>query len=324
MTDQEPRSEAPRLGDQLPRRRLGRSELNVPAFAMGGYPLGVEQPDEDEAIATVQYAVDQGIDYLDTSPMYGDSERRIGLALEGYDREKLVISTKTGSHPQRRGDYSYDGTMWSVENSLKLLKTDYLDLVLVHDVNVLHPEQLKPVLAPHGALDALEALKAQGVIRAIGLGQRDFEIHRQAIETDRFDVILTFNNYHPLDTSAADWLLPLAEAHDVGVLNGAVMAHGLLTGEDPDEIVARRAFAESVTRLLPAARKLYAFCRRWEVPMAAVLFQFSMRQPLIDCTLCGPKSRAEMAENLHAATMALPEELWAELAALDLPSIVEA
>jgi aryl-alcohol dehydrogenase-like predicted oxidoreductase len=306
-------STAKKLGKTLLRRRLGRSELIVPAFSLGGYPLGWGgAEDERAAIEAVQCAIEQGLDYIDTSPGYGDSQRRIGLALEGVPRESLIISTKTGTHPARPQDYCWDATMWSVEESLRLLKTDYLDLLLVHD-----PRDIEPVFAPRGALEALEQLKEQGVIRAIGLGQKRFDYHQRAIECGRFDVILTFNNYHPLDVSALDWLLPLAAEHDVGVLNGAAMAHGLLTGEDPDLIAARGDIGNQA-EMLPDARRLYRWCQEKGLSMPALIFQFCMRQPLIHCTLTGVKNRAELEENLRAAALPLPESTWDELAALGL------
>jgi aryl-alcohol dehydrogenase-like predicted oxidoreductase len=310
------RTSAERLGDLLPRRRLGRSELRVPVFSLGGYPLGWGGAQgEREAIEAVQYAIEQGLDYIDTSPFYGESERRIGMAIAGLPRESLILSTKTGTHPQRSQDYSWDATMWSVENSLRLLRTDWIDLLLVHD-----PRDIEPVFAPRGALEALEHLKEQGVIRAIGLGQRRFDFHRRAIESGRFDVILTFNNYHPLDVSAAEWLLPLAAEHDVGVLNGAAMAHGLLTGQDPDEIAAQGRL-DHLSALLPAARRLYRWCQERRVPVPAIVFQFCMRQPLIHCTLTGVKNRAELEENLRGATMPLSKGIWEELEALRLPEL---
>jgi aryl-alcohol dehydrogenase-like predicted oxidoreductase len=311
-------------GHHLPRRRLGRSELIVPGFALGGAPLGTDRVSDDEAVACIQYAVEQGLDYFDTSAGYGGgtSEKRFGLALEGVPRASYVLSTKTGSHPDRRGDYSWDGTMWSVENSLRRLKTDYFDLVLVHDPFYHNPEGMKPVMAKDGAVDALEHLKEQGVIRAIGLGQKRFDHHQIAIESGRFDAILTFGNYHPLDTSAAEWLLPLAAKHDVGVINGSAMMHGLLGGLDPDEVYARRdSWGGSVGRLLPAARTFYNWCQEKGVDMGQVIFQFCLRQTLIHCTLTGARTTAQLEQNLRAATTPLPEEIWDELVALGLPQL---
>ena len=301
-------------GEKLPRRRLGRTELMVPAVSLGGVGVGglATRVEEDEAIEGVRYAVEQGIDYIDTSPFYEESERRIGIAIKDYPREKLILSTKTGTHPDRKQDYSWDGTMWTVENSLKLLHTDYIDLLLVHD-----PVDIEPVFAPRGALEALEHLHDQGVIKNIGLGQRRHDFHKRAIESGRFDSILTFNDYHPLHTSAADWLLPLAKQHDVGVLNGAAMAHGLLTNDDPAIVNASLVYPRPDYQVA-VARRLYKFCQENDVPMLAVVFQFCMRQAMIDCTLTGAKNIAEIDANFTAATTPLPESIWPELDALDL------
>lgn len=297
------------LGEKLPRRRLGRSDLEVAALGLGGAGIGGSYggSSDDEAIETVRLAIAQGMNYIDTSPLYGESERRLGMALEGGLREKVVLSTKTGTHPERRGDYSWDGTMWSVENSLRLLKTDTLDFVLIHD-----PDAFEPALAPRGALEALEELKGQGTIGGIGLGVRSHAFHRRAIESDRFDLILTYNDYHPLRTTALS-LLELAKAHDVGTLNGSPLAHGLIAGEDPDAL-ARENRMRAPERDLEAARRFYRWCRERELPMAAVALQFSIRQPLIGCTLTGAKSPAELMHNLRGATMELPEGIWEDLA----------
>ena len=301
----------------IPRRHLGGTGLEVPALALGGHPLGQVDVSDEQACETIQCALEWGIDYFDASPMYGECERRMGTALSDVARTEIVISTKTGSHPDRRGDYSWDATMWSVENSLKLLRTDYLDIVHVHDPDWLRPgEGLGPVLESRGALEVLEHLKAQGTVRAIGLGQQTFELHRIAIESGRFDAILSFNNYHPVDQSAAEWLFPLAKERGVGVINGSPMAHGLLAGDDPDRVIAARRLPPSAVAMLPAARRFYQWCRERDLSMPAVVFQFCLRQPLIDLTLTGAKSRTELDENLKAATVPLPDEVWTDLDAL--------
>ncbi|MDQ3813409.1 MAG: aldo/keto reductase, partial [Armatimonadota bacterium] len=301
-------------GAKLPRRRLGRTNLEVPALGLGGAGIGGVYGDEPErdAIETVRYAVEQGITFIDTDASYGDSERRIGIALQDGLRRHVVLSTKCGTHPERRGDYSWDGTRWNVENSLRVLKTDYIDLLLVHD-----PPSMEPVMARRGALEALEALKEQGVIGFIGLGQRRHDFHRQAIESGRFDVILTYNDYNPIRTTAADWLLPLAARHGIGVINGSPLAMGLLAGEDPDQPGQQKRM-QPWQREVKMARRLYHWCEERGIPEPAIVFQFCLRQPLIHCTITGAKTRAELEEDLKAATMALPEGIWDEVAALHL------
>lgn len=299
------------FGHKLGRRRLGRTELMVPALALGGAGLGSGEISDEDAIEAVRYAVQQDICFIDTSPLYGHSERRIGLALEEVPRQNLILSSKAGTHPQRRGDYSREAILWSVENSLKMLKTSFIDVLLVHD-----PHDIEPVFAPRGALEALEELKSQGVIGCIGLGQRRHDFHRRALASGRFDVILTYSDYNPLSTTAVP-LLEEAAHRDAGVLNGAPLLMGLLTGQNPDEIPhVQRGHVPP--RDVDKVRRLYAWCREREVSMQAVAFQFCLRQPLIHCTLTGAKTRAELEENLHAATTPLPEGTWDELAALNL------
>lgn len=176
---------------------------------------------------------------------------------------------------------------------------------------------MQPVMASRGALEALEHLKGQGVVRHIGLGEKRFEFHKIAIESGRFDVIMAFNNYHPLDVSAGDWLFPLAKTWDVGVMNGSPMAHGLLNGQAPETFFVNRQ-PDELWPLLPAARQFYAWCQGNQVSMPAVIFHFCLRQPLIDLTLTGVKTRAKLQQNLEAVTTPLPEEIWDALAALGI------
>jgi aryl-alcohol dehydrogenase-like predicted oxidoreductase len=302
----------------LPRRRLGRTALEVSALSLGGVGVGGlhEQVAENDGIETVEYALANGINYIDTSPLYGDSERRIGIALEGVPRDRYILSTKMGTHRERWGDYSWDGALWSVENSLKLLKTDHIEILLIHDPR--DEEDVETIFGSRGALEALEHLRSQSVIDYIGLGQRNHAWHRRAIESGRFDVILTYNDYHPVRTTAlTDGLLALAKQHDVGVLNGSPLAHGLLNGDEP------RAKSASMdvkhpAREVAAAQRLYEWSQANNVPMVAVVLQYCLRQPLIDCTLSGAKTAAEVAQNLMYLRMEFPASLWEDLEALHL------
>jgi aryl-alcohol dehydrogenase-like predicted oxidoreductase len=288
-------------------RTLGRTGLKVPAIGLGGAGIGglYGETADKAAIETVELAFERGIRYLDTSPLYAESERRIGLALEGVRRDSYVLSTKTGTHPRRLQDYSWDGTMWTVENSLKLLKTDYIDLLLIHD-----PVTIEPAFAERGALDALEDLKRQKVIGHIGLGQRNLDFHKTAIQSGRVDVILTFNDYHPIRQVANDDTLPRAEDNNIGVLNGSPLAHGFLAVDDPFALpmeLRSHAMAEGDWEKL---LKIHAFCKKHHISPIALSLQFCLRQPRIHCTLTGAKNPDELKVNLEATEESLPENLW--------------
>lgn len=138
----------------LETRNLGRTGMKPTAIGLGGAAFGGVS-NSDEAVAdAIHCAIDLGINFLDTSPLYGESERRVGLGLAGGWREKIYLQTKTGTHPQRWQDYSAEGTRWTVENSFRLLKTDYLDSVLIHD-----PPDIEMPLYPGAALDTLLKFK---------------------------------------------------------------------------------------------------------------------------------------------------------------------
>ncbi len=288
------------LDTSLPKRRLGRTELEVTCLGMGGARIGGNDVSDDEAVEAVRRAITLGINYLDTSPLYGESERRTGLALADGWREKIYLATKTGTHPKWRGDYSASGTRRSVENSLSLLGTDYLDVCLVHD-----PSNMDPVIAKDGALETLQRMREEGLVRCIGLGVREHEFHKIAIETGIVDVILTYLDYTLLSQTANDWLLSFASERDIGVINGSPIAAGLLSGVEPD-VNARPPEGEM-------AHKLWRWCAENDLNLLNLAIQFCLCQPLITTNLSGSKNAAEIEQNFAAATSPIADDVWEEL-----------
>ncbi len=289
----------------LQRRKLGRTDMLVTEIALGGVGLGGNRTTNDDgaAAATVRRAVERGINYLDTSPLYGQSERRIGLAFQGMGgRPKhLYLSTKTGTHPLHRGDYSAAGTRWSVENSLRLLRVDSVDLLLVHD-----PETMDPVLAPNGALDELERMRAEGRFRWIGLGVREHDKLRTAIRTGRFDAILTYADYN-LVRQTAKPLIEEAAAAGVGVVLAQVFIAGLLAGGDP----AETAYAKSPDA--PLARQWWLWAREHGVSLRALALQYGLRNPLVGTVLVGADAPEQVDEIIASATEPIPQSIWEEV-----------
>jgi len=299
------------------KRRLGRTGMLVTPLGLGGAWLGKTPRgfSDDAAVQTVLRALELGIRVIDTSPLYGDSEHRVGLGLRewlaaGGKRGELVLSTKTGTRT-RPPDYSAAGTRRSIEESLRLLQTEYLDVALVHD-----PRDLTPVLAPGGAVEELLKLKAEGLIRAIGLGVRQHALHRRCIETGNLDVSLTYADYNLLGRSAADGVLQPAAAHGVGVYNGAVMAGGLLSGPDPYVIVPGPLKAPPYARRpedVERARKLWEFALAAGVSLLALNLQFCLREQRIATTLLGAQTADEIAQDVAAAAQPIGDGVWREL-----------
>ena len=292
----------------LPLRRLGRTELEVTCLGMGGAGVGRGDVTDDEAIEAVHRAIDLGINYLDTAPLYGESEIRVGLALADGWREKIYLATKIGTHPEWRGDFSASGTRQSVENSLSLLGTDCLDVCLVHD-----PDSMDPVVAKDGAFDELQRMREEGLLKFIGLGVRQHEFHKIAIETGVVDVILTYLDYTLLSQTANDWLLPLAAENDIGVINGSPIAMGLLSGIEPD-ISAERMHLD--TSDAEKAHQLWQWATDNNLNVLNLAIQFCFRQSRIAMSLTGSKNAAEVEQNFAAATTPVPDAMWEQLQVL--------
>ena len=292
----------------LPLRRLGRTELEVTCLGMGGAGLGRGDVTDDEAMEAVHRAGDLGINYLDTAPLYGESERRVGLALADGWREKIYLATKIGTHPEWRGDFSGAGTRRSVENSMRLLGTDYLDVCLVHD-----PDSMDPVVAKGGAFDELQRMREEGLIKFIGLGVRQHEFHKIAIETGVVDVILTYLDYTLLSQTANAWLLPLASENDIGIINGSPIAMGLLSGVEPDVSVQRMHLDTSDAE---RAHHLWQWAADNNLNLLNLAVQFCFRQPRIAMSLTGSKNAMEVEQNFAAATTPILDDVWEQLEVL--------
>ncbi|MSS70237.1 MAG: aldo/keto reductase [Candidatus Latescibacteria bacterium] len=280
----------------LETRRLGRTGMQPKALGLGCAWFGKADNTDRDTIEGVRRAIELGVDFLDTSPLYGESERRVGLALEGGWREKVHLQTKTGTHPSRRHDFSAEATRWSVENSLRLLKTDYFDSVLIHD-----PQDIEDPLAPGCALDELLKMKTEGIVRHIGLGVRQHAFHRRAIETGQIEIVLTYLDYTLLDQSVAQTTLPLAKERGVGVILASPLGMGKLAGPEPKDD--------------PRAHAMWAWCKERGTSVRHLALQFCLAAPINGIVLSGPANRQQVEEVYEAATTEVPAEVWREFRA---------
>lgn len=294
----------------LTKRRLGRTHMEVPVMSLGGAGLGgIFGPVGDaEGVAAVEKALELGIYYLDTSPKYGQAEPRMGMALKGVSRSTYFISSKVGTHPSRPGDYSADAARWTVENSLKVLGCEYLDVCLIHEPE---PHQFEQALAPGGALEALVDLKRQGVIKAIGIGVQEHSMHRRLSGTGCLDVSLTVNDYTLMRQSVIEGVCEYVVPKGVGVINGAALAMGLLSGRDPDSVGTPK-WKPPVAEVA-AAKAIHAWCKERNVDVLALALQFSLRQPQFACTLIGAATAQEVQGCWDAVTAEIPDAVWDEL-----------
>lgn len=290
-------------------RQLGKTHMKVTAVSLGGAGLGgIFGPvGDDEGVTAVEKALELGMNYLDTSPKYGQAERRMGLALRGVPRDSYYLSSKVGTHPEKPGDYSAETARWTVARSLEVLGVDYLDLCHIHEPE---PHQLTTALAPGGAMEALVELKKEGVIRAIGIGVQDHDLHRQAVASGHLDVCMMVNDYTLLRQNADD-IFALAKERGLGLVNGAALAMGLLSGRDPESIGTDRWTPPAAE--VAAAKQVHAWCAKQGIPVLALALQFSVRQTNYDCTLIGSANASEVMGCWEALNYEIPAKVWEEL-----------
>ena len=300
----EPASASPRLVT----RSLRRGGFDIGVISLGGAGLGglYGKVGSGAAVDTLCRAIELGVNYLDTSPFYGECERHLAAAFGrlGGRPPQLHLCTKVGTHPERFGDYSAEAARWTVQRSMDVLNVDYFDVVQVHALEGIDMEQ---VLGTGGAVEALEQLKCEGRIGAIGLGVAALEAHRRAIESGRFDVLLIYSYYTLLHQQALP-VIEMAQTNDVGVIFGRALLTGLLSGADP--FSDRRLAAEADA---PRARAWAEWARARNVPLAAVAIQFPMRHAGVSSVVVGASSPAEMEKSLEAANYPIPSALWREV-----------
>jgi D-threo-aldose 1-dehydrogenase len=299
-------------------RPLGTTGLSVPPLCVGCAPLG-DMPDtfaygvsEAQALATIRAAFAGPIPFLDTAASYGDgeSERRIGLVVreQGGVPSGMLIATKA-DRDLWTGEFTGDQMRRSVERSLRLLGVDRLQLCYLHD-----PEHISfaAAMAPGGPVDALRRLHDEGVIAQLGVAGGPIDLMTQFVETDLFAAAISHNRYTLLNQEAEPFW-EACQRHSVAALNAAPYGSGLLAkgpGAYP-----RYMYGPAPAEYLRRAAALEALCQRYQVPLAAVALQFSLRDPRIVSTIVGMSKPERLAETLALARTPIPGELWQDVTA---------
>ena len=314
------------------KRRLGRSSLEVTVLGLGCATLGGHRVEvtREEAEAIVRAAWAGGVRYIDCAPFYGygQAERCVGDALRDMPRDEWVLSTKVGrllrpraqapaSEPYRHPlpfntafDYSYDGVMRGFEDSLQRLGLARIDILYAHDIGgAQHREAHSEVMRifRDGGYRALEELRRNGLVRAIGIGVNEREVLLEAMDWGDWDAFLLASRYTLLEQDPLDDLLPKCERSGISIVVGAVHNTGVLAGRDswnyrptPPEIADR-------------VNAIRAACDRHAVPLIAAALQFPLAHPAIAAVLPGPRNIEEMEENSDLLRYPIPSALWADL-----------
>jgi len=302
-------------------RRLGSTTVEVTTLGLGGAGIaGLYDPVPDaEATAAVRRAFDRGIRYFDTAPHYGAGrgERLMGAALPGG----CVISTKVGRvlvplaageppeaagfadpPPYRREwDWSAEGILRSLNESLERLGADHVDIVYMHDPDG-HEEQVYASAYP-----ALAALRDEGVVRAIGAGMNQSAMLARFVERLDLDVVLCAGRYTLLDRPALEDLLPACERRGTSVVVGGAYNSGLLAGGTTFD------YRPAPPEMLARVARLEEICAGHGVPLRAAALRFPLRHPAVASVVVGCRSAAEVDDNADLLELDIPDALWDDL-----------
>jgi len=295
-------------------RMLGRTGIEVGVVGMGGlFVSRYGGHDRDEARQAIHRALELGVNYVDTAPGYLDSEAVLGYALAGAPRP-YFLATKLGGRPQPFDPRDKDALRRSVEESLRLLNRDYIDVLLIHEPD--RPGQYDWWTDSerfHGPVsEVLDDLKAQGIIRFTGLGGTTAYELPYIIETGRYDVVLTAFNYSLLWREAIREVLPAATRQGMGIIAGSPLQQGALARRYDDEIRSGARWLSAPRR--EQYRRLYAYLDEIALSLPEVALRFVLSNPAIHMTLMGARSVAEVEANVRAAEKGpLPADILAHL-----------
>ena len=297
---------------------------------------------DEEAAHVLDHAWSEGIRYYDTAPLYGYGvgEERLGRLLARHEPDEYTVSSKVGrliyplevidadptlepdrpaveipgfdpregyfkgAPPQRPVfDYSYDGVMRSVEDSLRRTGLERIDVLWIHDPDM-HWEQ-----AIGGAYPALAELRSQGVVRAIGVGMNQAQMLTRFVREADLDAVMCAGRYTLLDQVALEQLFPACEERGTVVVAAAVMNSGLLANPTPE---ARFDYAPAPPEILRRALAMKDLCERHGVPLRAAALQFVFGHPLVVSVTIGARSIAHVDDAVGNLQWDIPAELWQE------------
>jgi aryl-alcohol dehydrogenase-like predicted oxidoreductase len=211
-------------------RRLGRTDLEISVLSIGGLYTSSLAGGVAETQRIMRRAIELGINAVDTAPAYADSEKTVGSAIAEIDAP-LIVTTKLGGRPKPFDPQDIDGLRYSVDESLRLLGRDHIDILMVHEPD--RPQQY-PWWTSYdplegAALELMDELKAAGKIRYTGLAGTTVTELSSLVGSGRFDVVLTAFNYNALFREAASTVLPAAKEQDMGIVVGSAFGQGFLT-----------------------------------------------------------------------------------------------
>ena len=322
---------------------ITKKQLKIKNISYGTAVLGnyYEVLSNDEASQVINKAFDLGINYFDTAPLYGFglSEHRVGMNLQLKDRDSYILSTKVGRllspadpkeidrGPWKGGlnfnpyyDYSYDGTMKCVEQSMHRLGISKIDILHIHDVDYFTHKEKHLVEkyfseAIKGSYKALEELRRNGDISAISIGINEFEMAERFLKEVDVDCVMLAGRYTLVEQNSLKTFLPLCEKNKVDILLAAPLNSGILAGSEKN---LNWNYAKASKELIDKVNSLKRICDNYNIPLAAAAIQFPLAHPVVKTVVTGAVNVKELEENVSYLDVKIPNDFWQELKELNL------
>jgi D-threo-aldose 1-dehydrogenase len=312
------------------RRALTNTALTLTDLGFGASVIGnlYRVTPEEDAQAAISAAWDAGIRYFDTAPHYGLglSERRLGAVLRDRPRDEFVLSSKVGrllvpnENPtgvdsdgfavpddlRRQWDFSRDGVLRSIEETLDRTGLDRIDIVYLHDPDE-HWQQ-----AADEAMPALAQLRDEGVVGAIGAGMNQSAMLARFLRETAADVVMLAGRYTLLDQGALDDVLPAALEHGKSVVAVGVFNSGLLANDQPASGM-KYDYQDAPEGLVTRAQAIADVCAQHGTTLPAAAIAFPFTHPAVVNVTLGMRTPQQVARNIEIYRRAVPEELWADL-----------
>ena len=289
-------------------RTMGKTGWQISEVSLGGAYLMGNAPEraQESTDKVVRRALELGINYIDTAPLYGKSEELLGGALEGV-AEHFYIATKVGFDPPDF-DYRGDSVLWSIERSLQRMRIPKLATAQIHEVNLAGWER---ITEPGGTLEGLREAQKRGLCERIGITGRAIPLLAKLADTGEFDTMLVYHDYHPCSQRAAKAVIPAAVAHNMGVVVATPLA-GLLFADEPRRSEAVTAIADEVER--ERVQRVLERLQDVSGTYAQNAFQYILTDSRVTTVSSGAANIAELEEVAQASEMGpLPLPLRQEL-----------
>lgn len=318
------------------KNQVGTTSLQVTELGFGAATFGnLYRPMTDEnASSAISKALDMGLNQFDTAPFYGFglSERRLGDALRKIPAQDYVLSTKVGrilkpcaKAEDKYGfcspmpfephyDYSYDGIMRSFEDSLQRLGLSKIDIIYMHDIGeVTHGKdhQKHFSIAIEGGFKAMDELRSQNLVSAIGLGVNEYEVCEQAMDHMYFDCFLLAGRYTLLEQKALDTFLPKCVKEKTSIILGGPYNSGILaTGVKNEGVVPHYNYEPASQDIIERVGKIEELCADFNISLAAAALQFPLAHPAVVSTIPGLSSAHRVMSTVQQIQENIPAGFW--------------